>query len=106
MKRRFNFLKALLPFILAIGTFSACNQDSPKSPENVKVIIKNWPENVTTINFAGVEVTKTILISKKKAVIGLEKVVDLIYLIKVTTHQKKDFMEQSKIMKTTTSKFL
>lgn len=51
MKRRFNFLKALLPFILAIGTFSACNQDSPNSPENVKVIIKNWPENVTEISF-------------------------------------------------------
>lgn len=67
MKRRINFLKALLPFILAIGTFSACNQDSPKSPENVKVIIKNWPENVTTINFAGVEFTKNDINQQKES---------------------------------------
>ena len=66
MKRRFNFLKALLPFILAIGTFSACNQDSPNSPENVKVIIKNWPENVKTINFAGVEFTKNDINQQKE----------------------------------------
>ncbi|MDY4152999.1 MAG: hypothetical protein SOX89_05455 [Treponema sp.] len=47
MKRRFNFLKALLPFILAIGTFSACDQDSP----GVKITVKNWPEHVTEISF-------------------------------------------------------
>lgn len=47
MKRQFNFLKALLPFILAIGTFSACDQDSP----GVKITVKNWPENITEISF-------------------------------------------------------
>ena len=47
MKRRFNFLKALMPLILAAGTFLGCNQDSP----GVKITVKNWPEHVTEISF-------------------------------------------------------
>ena len=58
MKRRFNFLKALLPLILAAGTFSGCNQDSPESPKNIKVSVKNWPENVTEIYFGGESFTE------------------------------------------------
>ena len=50
MKRRFNFLKALLPFILAIGTFSACDQDSP----GVKITVKNWPEQAAEARFRDV----------------------------------------------------
>ena len=66
MKKQFNFLKALMPLILAAGTFLGCNQDSPESPKNVKVSVKNWPENVTAINFGGENFTEAEIKQQKE----------------------------------------
>ena len=81
MKKRFNFLKALMPLILAAGTFLGCNQDSPESPKNIKVSVKNWPKNVTAINFGGTDFTEAEINKQKEGsfFVGEKFMVDLCY---------------------------
>lgn len=81
MKKRFNFLKALMPLILAAGTFLGCNQDSPESPKNIKVSVKNWPKNVTAINFGGESFTEDEINKQKEGSfwVGDTTLIDLCY---------------------------